>query len=58
MTLLADVVAAADPALAGHAAAEPGRGRFEELDATPARRFNRNAPVRAPHSPSRATTAG
>ena len=39
MTLLADVVAAADPALAGHAAAEPGRGRFEELDATPARRF-------------------
>jgi hypothetical protein len=39
VTLLADVVAAADPALANHAAADPGPGRFEELDATPDRRF-------------------
>jgi hypothetical protein len=29
---LAEVVAAADPALAPHAASDPGPGRFEELD--------------------------
>jgi hypothetical protein len=39
VTLLVEVVAAADPALAAHAAADPGPGRFEELDATPDRRF-------------------
>ena len=39
MSLLAEVVAAADPALARHAVAEPGPGRFEGLDATPERRF-------------------
>lgn len=39
MSLLAEVVGAADPALARHAVAEPGPGRFEGLDATPERRF-------------------
>ena len=39
MTLLTEVVDAADPALAVHAVAEPGPGRFEGLDATPERRF-------------------
>ena len=39
MSLLAELVAAADPALARHAVAEPGPGRFEGLDATPERRF-------------------
>ena len=39
MSLLAEVVDAADPALARHAVAEPGPGRFEGLDATPERRF-------------------
>jgi hypothetical protein len=39
VSLLAEVVAAADPALARHAVAEPGPGRFEGLDATPERRF-------------------
>jgi hypothetical protein len=38
MSLLAEVVDAA-PALAGHALADPGPGRFEDLDATPERRF-------------------
>ncbi len=38
MSLLAAVVEAA-PALAGHAVADPGRGRFEDLDAAPERRF-------------------
>jgi len=38
MSLLAEVVEAA-PALAGHALADPGPGRFEDLDATPERRF-------------------
>jgi hypothetical protein len=38
MTLLAAVVEAA-PALAGHAVADPGAGRFEDLDAVPERRF-------------------
>jgi hypothetical protein len=33
------VVAAAGPALAGHAVADPGPGRFEELEAGPERRF-------------------
>jgi hypothetical protein len=39
MTLLTEVVDAADPALAVHAVPEPGPGRFEGLDATPERRF-------------------
>ena len=39
MSLLAELVDAADPALAVHAVAEPGPGRFEGLDATPERRF-------------------
>ena len=39
MSLLTEVVDAADPALAVHAVAEPGPGRFEGLDATPERRF-------------------
>jgi hypothetical protein len=39
VSLLAEVVAAADPALGGHAVSEPGPGRFEELDAAPERRF-------------------
>jgi hypothetical protein len=39
VSLLAELVAAADPALARHAVAEPGPGRFEGLDATPERRF-------------------
>ena len=39
MSLLVEVVGAADPALARHAVAEPGPGRFEGLDATPERRF-------------------
>jgi hypothetical protein len=39
VSLLAEVVAAADPALARHAVDEPGPGRFEGLDATPERRF-------------------
>jgi len=39
MTLLTEVVDAADPALAVHAVAEPGPGRFEGLEATPERRF-------------------
>ena len=38
MSLLAAVVEAA-PALAGHAVAEPGPGRVEDLDAEPERRF-------------------
>ncbi len=38
MSLLAEVVEAA-PALAGHALADPGPGHFEDLDATPERRF-------------------
>jgi hypothetical protein len=32
MTVLADIVAAADPALAGYAVGEPGPARFGELD--------------------------
>jgi hypothetical protein len=39
VTLLAEVAAAADPALAEHALPGPGPGRFEELDASPERRF-------------------
>lgn len=39
MTLLDEVVAAADPSFAGLAAAGPGPGRFEELEAPPDRRF-------------------
>ena len=39
MSLLTEVVDAADPALAVHAVAEPGPGRFVGLDATPERRF-------------------
>ena len=39
MSLLTEVVDAADPALAVQAVAEPGPGRFEGLDATPERRF-------------------
>ena len=39
MTLLDEVVANADPALAHHAVPDPGPGRFEDLDATPERRF-------------------
>jgi hypothetical protein len=38
MSLLAAVVDSA-PALAGHAVAEPGSGRFEDLDAARERRF-------------------
>jgi hypothetical protein len=39
VSLLAEVAAAAGPALAGHAVRDPGPGRFEELDAVPERRF-------------------
>lgn len=39
MTLLDDVVTAVDPELRGRAAPDPGPGRFEELGATPERRF-------------------
>ena len=39
MSLLREVVAAADPALAEHAVAKPAPGRFEGLDAEPTRRF-------------------
>jgi hypothetical protein len=39
VSLLAAVASAAGPALAGHAVAEPGPGRFEELDAASERRF-------------------
>ena len=39
MSLLAEVVAAAGPALAGHAVPDPGPGRFEELEAGSERRF-------------------
>lgn len=39
MTLLAEVVAAADPSFARLAGPAPGPGRFEELDASPDRRF-------------------
>jgi hypothetical protein len=39
VTLLDEVVANAGPALAGHAVPDPGPGRFEDLDATPERRF-------------------
>jgi hypothetical protein len=39
VTLLAEVVAAAGPALAGHAVPDPGPGRFEGLEARPERRF-------------------
>jgi hypothetical protein len=39
VTLLDEVVANADPALAGHALPDPGPGRFEDLDATPERRI-------------------
>ena len=39
MTLLDDVVAAADPALADWARTARGPGRFEDLAATPERRF-------------------
>jgi hypothetical protein len=39
VSLLAEVAAAAEPALAGHAVHDPGPGRFEELDAAPERRF-------------------
>ena len=33
MTRLAEVVAAADPALASHAVSEPGPGRFDDMEA-------------------------
>jgi hypothetical protein len=39
VSLLAEVAAAADPAIAEHALQDPGPGRFEELDAPPERRF-------------------
>jgi hypothetical protein len=39
VSLLAEVVAAAGPALAGHAVQDPGPGRFEALEAVPERRF-------------------
>jgi hypothetical protein len=39
MSLLAEVAAAADPAIAEHALPDPCPGRFEELDASPERRF-------------------
>jgi hypothetical protein len=39
VSLLAEVVEAADPALARHAVPDPGPGRFEALDAPPERRF-------------------
>ena len=32
MSSLAEVIAAADPALASHAVSDPGPGRFEDLD--------------------------
>ncbi len=39
MSLLAEVVAASDPAVARHAAADPGPGRFDELAAPGERPF-------------------
>ena len=39
MSVLAEVVDAADPALAVHAVADPGPARFEDLDASAERRF-------------------
>jgi hypothetical protein len=39
VSLLAEVAAAAGPALASHAVTDPGPGRFEPLEAVPARRF-------------------
>ena len=39
MSLLAEVAAAADPAIAEHALPDPAPGRFEKLDASPERRF-------------------
>jgi hypothetical protein len=39
VTVLADLVAAAPPALAAHAATEPGRPRFEGVIEDPARLF-------------------
>jgi len=43
MSALAEVVAAADPALAPHAASEPGPGSFGELVADPDRLFTLEA---------------
>lgn len=39
MTLLAELVASADPAVARHGVVDPGPGRFEELAAPGERRF-------------------
>jgi hypothetical protein len=39
VSLLAEVVAAAGPALSGYAVRDPGPGRFEALEAVPERRF-------------------
>jgi hypothetical protein len=39
VSLLREVVAATDPALARHALPDPGPGRFEQLEAGPSRRF-------------------
>ncbi len=39
MSVLAEVVDAAGPALAVHAVADPGPARFEDLDASAERRF-------------------
>ncbi len=39
MTLLAELVAAADPAVARYGVTEPGPGRFEDLDAPGERPF-------------------
>lgn len=39
MTVLAEIAAAADPALAAHAVAAPAPERFEAVELDPARRF-------------------
>jgi hypothetical protein len=39
MTVLHEILAAADPALAAHAVAEPGPERFGSVSLSPARRF-------------------